>query len=89
VARPFAHRPDTIVEILAKVDAGTPIAEICAAYEISPATYFRWKRRFGKATPSLLAEVQRLKRTAALLQARNERQAREIDALRSVIRGKD
>jgi transposase-like protein len=87
VARPVSLDPQTIVEILAKADAGTPVSKICSAYQISPATYYRWRRAFARGNPSLIARITQLERTVSLLRARNERQANEIEALRSVIRG--
>ncbi len=89
MARPVSVAPETIVEILAKADAGAPVSEICRAHHISPATYYRWRRTFARGSPSLIARIQHLERTLRDLAVRNEQQAREIEALRSVIRGND
>ncbi|MFC7400573.1 transposase [Chelatococcus sp. GCM10030263] len=36
-----------IVHLLAEADNGVSIPEICRAADVSPRTFYRWRRRFG------------------------------------------
>jgi putative transposase len=36
-----------IVAILKEVDSGIPVKVICRKYEISDATYYNWKSKYG------------------------------------------
>ena len=38
---------EQIIEILREAEAGSPIKTVCAAHNISTATYGAWKRKFG------------------------------------------
>lgn len=45
------RKPEQIVQLLHKVDGelatGKAIEEICRNEQISPATYYRWKQKYG------------------------------------------
>ena len=45
------RKPEQIVQLLHKVDGelakGKVIEEICRDEQISPATYYRWKQKYG------------------------------------------
>ena len=47
-----------IVSILKEADAGLKVEEICRKYEISNATYYNWKSKYGGMEAS---DVKRLK----------------------------
>ena len=47
---------EQIIGILREAEAGSPIKAVCAAHNISPATYHAWKRKFG-GMELLLANV--------------------------------
>ena len=47
-----------IVSILKEADAGLKVEEICRKYEISNATYYNWKSKYGGMKAS---DVKRLK----------------------------
>jgi putative transposase len=51
---------DQIIGILREAEVGSPIKAVCAAHNISAATYHAWKRRFGGM------EVSEAKRPRAL-----------------------
>ena len=51
---------EQIIGILREAEAGSPIKTVCAAYNISTATYHAWKRKFGGM------EVSEAKRLRAL-----------------------
>jgi putative transposase len=49
-----------IIDLLREADAGTPIAQICRMAEVSPRTFYRWRKRFGGLDPGGLAELRAL-----------------------------
>ena len=60
---------EQIIGILQEAEAGSPIKAVCAAHNISAATYHAWKRKFGgmevseaKRLRALEEEDSRLKR---------------------------
>jgi putative transposase len=67
-----------IVAILKEADAGRPVAELTRKHEISSATYYAWKAKYGglsaselKRLKELEAENTRLKRLYADLALEN------------------
>ena len=38
---------EQIIGILREAEAGSPVKAVCAAHNISAATYYAWKRKFG------------------------------------------
>jgi putative transposase len=36
-----------IISVLKAVEAGRPVKDVCYEYEISEATYYRWKSKYG------------------------------------------
>jgi putative transposase len=38
---------EQIAMALRQAESGTPVAEICRKQEITEATFYRWKKRFG------------------------------------------
>ena len=63
---------ERIIGILREAEAGSPIKTVCAAHNISTATYHAWKRKFGgmevseaKRLRALEEENSRLKRLVA------------------------
>lgn len=61
-----------IVKILKEVEAGKLVKDVCREYEISDATYYNWKAKYGgmeasdiKRLKELEAENQRLKQMYA------------------------
>ena len=51
--------------MLREAEAGSPIKAVCAAHNISTATYHAWKRKFGGMEARRLRENSRLKRLVA------------------------
>jgi putative transposase len=63
---------EQIIGILREAEAGSPRKAVCAAHNISAATYYAWKRKFGgmevseaKRLRALEEENSRLKRLVA------------------------
>ena len=77
-----------IVAILNEADAGIAVKDICRKHGIAPATYYKWKSKYGglsasdlKRIKELEAENNKLKRMFADLSLEN-------DALKSLIEKK-
>lgn len=67
-----------IISVLKEADAGASVQEVCRKHEVSPATYYKWKSRYGgmdvselKRTKELEAENSKLKRMYADLALQN------------------
>ena len=52
---------EQIAMALRQAESGTPVAEICRKLEITEATFYRWKKRFGGMGVSELRELRQLK----------------------------
>jgi len=68
-----------VVRILQEADAGMAVREVCRKYDISPNTYYRWKKKYsGMGVPELKrmkeleAENRRLKRMYSELSMEND-----------------
>ena len=51
-----------IVAILKEGEAGRPVAELLRKHEISSATYYAWKSKYGGLTASELKRLKELER---------------------------
>jgi putative transposase len=67
-----------IVSILKEADAGGAVKDVCRRHDISPATYYQWKSRYGgldasdlKRMKELEGENSRLKKLFAELSLEN------------------
>ena len=49
-----------IVNILNEADAGLKVNDVCRKHGISPATYYKWKSRYGGMGASELKRVKEL-----------------------------
>lgn len=72
-------REEQIIGILREAEAGSPIKTVCAAHNISPATYHAWKRKYrgmevseAKRLRALEEECGRLRRLVADLSVQNQ-----------------
>jgi putative transposase len=74
------HSSDEIVAILAKMKTwmaeGVDIRDACRKAEISQATYFRWRSRYGRLDADQLGVIKRL-------QTENARLRRALSLLES------
>ncbi len=68
-----------IIRVLKEVEGGRQVAEVCREYDISDATYYNWKAKYGGMEASDLRrmkeldeENQRLKRMFADLSLKHE-----------------
>jgi len=79
------HAQTTILRALQEAGAGS-VDATCLRYGISRATFFRWKRRYGAGAEATQRHIERLESALARCNRQNGRLARELDALRSVVR---
>ena len=63
---------EQIIKVLREQEAGQPTAEVCRRHGISPATFYKWKAKFGgmdvsdaRKLKALEAENAKLKRIVA------------------------
>jgi len=66
------YSEEQVIGILREGDSGTPVKTVCAKHNISEATYYAWKRKYGgmdvseaRRLRSLEEENSRLKRLVA------------------------
>jgi putative transposase len=65
---------EQIIKVLREQESGQPTAEVCRRHGISPATFYKWKAKFGgmdvsdaRRLKTLESENARLKRLVANL----------------------
>jgi putative transposase len=49
-----------IISILNLAEAGTPVADLCREHNISNATFYKWRAKFGGMDASLMARMKEL-----------------------------
>ena len=52
------HSTDEIIRILRQAEAGQAISAVCREHNVSEATFYRWKKKYGGMD---LADAKRLK----------------------------
>lgn len=77
-----------IVSILKEADAGMKVDELCRKHGMSPATYYKWKSKYGGLEASELKKKKELEAELARLKRMYSDLAMENDALRSLIEKK-
>ena len=56
------YTPEQIITILREVDAGKGIQDVCRSHNISPQSYHRWRKKYGRME---LRDAKRLKELSA------------------------
>ncbi len=74
-----------IVGILKEADSGIPVKEVCRKYEISDATYYKWKSKYGGMEASDLKRMKELERELSQLKRMYADMALENRALKDLI----
>jgi putative transposase len=77
-----------IVAILKEADSGVPVKDVCRKYEISDATYYNWKSRYGGMEASDLKRMKELERELSQLKRMYADMALENRALKDLIEKK-
>ena len=52
------HRTEEIIRILRQADSDQSVESVCREHNISEATFYRWRKKFGEMD---LADAKRLK----------------------------
>ena len=77
-----------IVAMLKEGDAGMAVKEVCRTHDISSATYYKWKARYGGLGASELKRIKELEAENTKLKRMYADMAMEADALKDVIEKK-
>jgi len=77
-----------IVAILKEADSGVPVKEVCRKHEISDATYYNWKSKYGGMEASDLKKMKELERELSQLKRMYADMALENRALKDLIEKK-
>ncbi len=49
-----------IIAVLKQAEAGTPVPELCRTHDISSATFYKWRSKFGGMDASMMARLKEL-----------------------------
>ena len=77
-----------IVAILREADSGVPVKDVCRKHEISDATYYHWKSKYGGMEASDLKRMKELERELSQLKRMYADMALENRALKDLIEKK-
>jgi len=77
-----------IVAILKEADSGVPVKDVCRKHEISDATYYNWKSKYGGMEASDLKRMKELERELSQLKRMYADIAIENRALKDLIEKK-
>ncbi len=74
-----------IVTILNAADAGITVQDVCRKHGISPATYYKWKSKYGGLSASELKRIKELELENSRLKKMYADLSLENDALKDLI----
>ena len=77
-----------IVAILKEADSGVPVKDVCRKHEISDATYYNWKSKYGGMEASDLKRMKELERELSQLKRMYADMVLENRALKDLIEKK-
>jgi len=77
-----------IVSILNEADAGMKVQDLCRKHGISPATYYKWKSKYGGMAASDLKRMKELEAENAKLKRMYADLSLENDALKDLLEKK-
>jgi putative transposase len=77
-----------IISILNEADAGIAVKDVCRKHGISPATYYKWKSKYGGLSASELKRIKELEAENAKLKQMYADLSLENDALKNLIEKK-
>ena len=77
-----------IVSILNEADAGMKVQDLCRKHGISPATYYKWKSKYGGMAASELKRIKELEAENAKLKRMYADLSLENDALKDLLEKK-
>ena len=77
---------EQIVRILQEADKGaTTIGDLCRRYEVSEATYYRWRRVYGDMKVAEVKRLRELEQENARLKRLVAERDLEIDVMKEVL----
>ena len=76
---------EQIIGILKQHESGVPTAELCRQHNISSATFYKWKSKFGGMSVSEAQRLKQLETENAKLKRIVADQALDIVALKDVV----
>lgn len=74
-----------IVAILKEADSGVPVKDICRKYEMSDATYYNWKSKYGGMEASDLKRMKELEQELSQMKRMYADMALENRALKDLL----
>jgi len=74
-----------IIKILNQADAGIHVKEICCKHDISDATYFNWKSKYGGMSSSDLKRMKEMEQELTQLKCMYADMAFENQTLKDLI----
>jgi putative transposase len=78
------YSEEQILAVLKEVENGITVAQVCRRHEVSEATIYNWRRRYGGMERAELSRLRELEAENAQLKRIVARQAMENDLLREV-----
>ena len=77
-----------IVEMLKDAESGVPVADLLRKYDVSKATFFKWRSKYGGATVSDVKRLRELEAENAKLKRMYADLALENAAIKDVLNRK-
>ena len=79
---------EQIIGFLKEAEAGTPVKELCRKHGVSDAAFYGWRSRFGGMEVADAARLRNLESENNRLKKLLAEAHLDIEALKSVVRGK-
>lgn len=80
------YEAEQVVRILQEAEkAGTTIGDLCRRYEVSEATFYRWRRVYGDMKVPEVKRLRELEQQNARLKRLVAERDLEIDAMKEVL----
>jgi len=79
------YSEEQILRILREVAGGTSVAEVCRKYEVSEATLYRWRSKYGGMDITQLQRLRELAAENARLKKIVAQQLLDKDALKGLL----
>jgi putative transposase len=77
-----------IISIITAVNSGRTVKDVCQENGISEATYYNWKRKYGRAEPTDIKKIKDMEVEISRLRRAHEKLIHENLALKEIIEKK-
>jgi putative transposase len=85
------HKPEQIVKILTEADAaiasGSTVEQVCRQLGISDATYYNWRKQYGRMKLDQVKQLKAVQKENARLKKLVAEQALDINILKETLSG--